>query len=117
MHSDCKRGAVLEVNLDPSVGREYRKLRPCVVVQSDLLNRYSQVTIIAPITGAENVKKLGPNLVPIRKGEAGLEKDSVVVCHQLRRVDGSRLGKIYGHVTPDTMKKISEALRIVLELS
>jgi len=57
----CNRGDVLEVNLDPSAGREYMKSRPCLVVQSDMLNMYSQVTIVAPITGSENTKG-GANL-------------------------------------------------------
>src|SRR5215831_17243016 len=106
MPINCTRGMVLEVNLDPRVGRELMKSRPCLVVQSDLLNRYSQLTIIAPITGAENVKRLGPTLVSINQGEAGLMKDSVVVCHQVRVVDEARLGKVYGHVRAETVRKI-----------
>jgi mRNA interferase MazF len=115
MPSKYNRGTVLEINLDPSVGREYMKTRPCIVVQSDLLNKYSQVTIVAPITGAENVKQ-GPTYVSIKKGEAGLPKDSLVVCHQLRTVDESRCGKIYGQVTHATMNKVTEALKIVLDI-
>jgi mRNA interferase MazF len=115
MPTKCSHGTVVEVSLDPSVGREYMKTRPCLVVQSDLLNKYSQVTIVAPITGAENAKP-GPTYVHVRKGEAGLPKDSLVVCHQLRTVDESRLGKVYGHVRPETMLKIKEALRIVLDM-
>jgi mRNA interferase MazF len=91
------------------------KTRPCLVVQSDLLNKYSQVTIVAPITGAENVKQ-GPAFVRIEKGEAGLPKDSLVVCHQLRTVDESRLGKVYGQVGKETMLKVKEALGIVLDM-
>ena len=116
MPVNCKRGTVLEVRLDPSVGREFMKTRPCLVVQSDLLNKYSQVTIVAPITGAENVKRLGPTLIAMSKGEAGLVKESVVVCHQIRAVDESRLGKVYGHATPATLSKVADALKIVLDL-
>ncbi len=116
MPLNCSRGAVVAVNLDPSVGREFMKTRPCVVVQSDLLNRHSQLTIVAPITGAENVKQPGPMRVLIKRGEAGIEKDSFVVCHQLRVVDESRLGKVYGQVKPETLSKIAEALKIVLDL-
>jgi mRNA interferase MazF len=115
MPNNCNRGAVLEVNLDPSVGREYMKTRPCLVVQSDLLNKHSQTTVIVPITGAENIKKHGPTYIPIRKGEANLSKDSIIVCQQLRVVDESRLGKKYGQVTPETMLKVIEALKIVLD--
>lgn len=116
MPTKCNHGTVLDVSLDPSVGREYMKTRPCVVVQSDLLNKYSQVTIVAPITGAENVRQRGPTYVSIEKGEAGLPKDSFVVCHQLRTVDESRLGRIYGQVRPQTMLKIKEALKIVFDM-
>jgi mRNA interferase MazF len=92
------------------------KTRPCLVVQSDLLNRHSQVAIVAPITGAENIKQAGPTLVPLKKGEAGLVKDSFAVCHQLRTVDESRFGKVYGQVKPETMRKVKEALRIVFDI-
>jgi mRNA interferase MazF len=112
----CNRGDVIDVNLDPSLGREYMKTRPCLVVQSDLLNKYSQTTVVAPITGAENVKRVGPTFVPIRKGEAGLPKDSFVVCHQLRTVDESRFGKLYGHAKPETMLKVVAAVKTVLEI-
>ena len=115
MPTKCSHGTVVEVSSDPSVGRESMKTRPCLVVQSDLLNKYSQVTIVAPITGAENAKA-GPTYVHVQKGEAGLSKDSLVVCHQLRTVDESRLGKVYGQVRPETMLKIKEALRIVLDM-
>ena len=114
MPAEFGSGTIVEVNLDP--GREYMKTRPCLVVQSDLLNRYSHVTIVAPITGAENVSKTGPTYVAIKKGEAGLPKNSVIVCHQLRTVDQSRIGRIYGQVKPNTMQEVKEALRIVLDL-
>jgi mRNA interferase MazF len=116
MPSNCNRGAVVEVNLDPSVGSEYMKTRPCLVVQSDLLNRHSRLTVISPITGVENVKSPGPTYVRIPKGEAGLKKDSLVVCHHLRTVDESRLGKVYGQVKPDTMRKVAAAIKVVLDL-
>jgi mRNA interferase MazF len=91
------------------------KTRPCLVVQSDVLNKYSPVTIVAPITGAENARP-GPTYVPIKKGEAGLPKDSLIVCHQLRTVDEPRCGRIYGQVAPTTMKRVAEALKIVFEI-
>ena len=115
MPSNCRRGAVVAVNLDPSIGRELMKTRPCLIVQSDLLNRHSQLTIVAPITGAENLKR-GPTFVAIGQGEAGLEKDSFVVCHQLRVVDEARLGRAYGQVKPETLSKVVEALKVVFDL-
>jgi mRNA interferase MazF len=115
MPKNCTRGTVLEVNLDPSVGREYMKSRPCLVVQSDLINRHSQLTIVAPITGAEN-NRTGPTIVPIPQGEGGLTKDSVVICHQIRVVDESRLGRFYGHVRAETMRRVQDALKIVFDI-
>jgi mRNA interferase MazF len=113
--SQRNRGDVLEVNLDPSIGREYMKKRPWLIIQSDLLNKHSQTAIVAPITGAENTSG-GPTYVPISKGEAGLPKDSMIVCHQLRTVDESRFGKVYGQARPETMERVADALKIVLDL-
>jgi hypothetical protein len=74
MPSKCNRGVVLEVNLDPSTGSEYMKTRPCLVVQSDLLNKYSRVTIVSPITGAENIKPGGRPMCRFPKVKAGFQK-------------------------------------------
>src|SRR6266496_6757654 len=107
MPVNCTRGTVASVNLDPSVGREIMKERLCLVVQSDLLNKHSQLTIIAPITAREpHGKRIGPTWVPIAKGEAGLVKDSLVVCHQIRVIDESRIGKIWGQVKPATLARV-----------
>ena len=57
MRGKCLKGAVVEVNLEPVVGSEANKTRPCVVVQIDIGNRFSPVVIVAAITGAGNVPK------------------------------------------------------------
>jgi mRNA interferase MazF len=116
MPGKCIRGTVLEINLDPSLGHEHSKTRPCVVVQNDVGNKYSPTTIVAVITGAENIKRPYPVNVPIPHGEGGLSKDSVVVCSQIRTVDEIRFGKIYGQLSASTMKQIDAALRISLQL-
>jgi mRNA interferase MazF len=107
---------VIEINLDPTVGYEIRKSRPCVVIQNDVGNAYSPLTIVAALEGAEHVPKLYPVNVLVKKGEAGLAKDSVVLCNQLRTVDEQRFGKIYGKLSGPTMRKIDRALRISLAL-
>ncbi len=116
MPGKCIRGTVLEVNLDPVVGHETGKTRPCVVIQNDIGNARSPVTIVAVITGAEHARKRYPVDVFVRKGEGGLVKDSVVTCNQIKTVDESRLGRIYGVLTDATMKRIDEALKISLAL-
>jgi mRNA interferase MazF len=110
------RGAVLEVNLDPTVGSEANKTRPCVVVQNDIGNRHSPVTIVAAITGAENVPRRYPVDVLVPQGEGGLSKASVVQCNQIRTVDEARFVRTLGRLSQSTMENIDTALRISLSL-
>jgi mRNA interferase MazF len=107
---------VLEVNLDPAIGSEPNKVRPCVVIQNDIGNRYSPVSIIAAITDASHVAKKYPVDVPVPKGEGGLIKDSVVQCNLIRCVDERRFGKTLGHLSKSTMEAIDHALGISLGL-
>jgi mRNA interferase MazF len=116
MPGKCVRGSVLDMNLDPSIGHEQRKRRPCVVIQNDIGNKNAPTTIVAVITGVENIKRPYPVNVPIPPGEGGLAKSSVVLCSQIRTVDELRFGKIYGRLSAATMKQIDAALRISLQL-
>lgn len=116
MPGTCTRGMVLEVNLDPAIGSEPNKTRPCVVIQNDIGNRYSPVSIVAIVTGAENVPKKYPVDVPVARGEGGLIKDSVIQCNLLRSVDEKRFVRTLGRLSPGTMEKVDRALRISLAL-
>jgi mRNA interferase MazF len=116
MPGTCARGSVLEVNLDPTIGGEANKTRPCVVIQNDIGNRYSPVTIVAVITGAENVPRRCPVDVLVPSGEGGLSKDSVVQCNQIRSIDEARFVRTLGRLSPSTMEKIDKALRISFSL-
>jgi mRNA interferase MazF len=116
MPGKVTRGEVVEVNLDPTVGTEVKKTRPCVVVQNDIGNRFSPRTIIIPVTGAEHVAKLFPVCVPLARGSGGLAKDSVVVCDQIRAIDESRIVKTLGRLAPAQMEKIDAALKVSLAL-
>ena len=116
MPGKCARGAVIKINLDPVVGHEIRKARPCVVIQNDVGNAHSHLTIVAAIEGAEHVPKLYPVNVLVRKGEGGLTKDSVVLCNQIRTVDESRFVEFFGKLSDPTMTAVDRALRISLAL-
>ena len=116
MPGKCVRGSVIEVNLDPGLGSEPRTTRPCVVIQNDIGNKFSPTSIIAVITGAENVPRQYPVDVPVSKGEGGLTKDSVVQCSQIRSVDEARFVRTLGQLNAGTIKKIDRALRISLAL-
>jgi mRNA interferase MazF len=107
---------VVEVNLEPAVGSEPNKRRPCVVIQNDIGNRYSPISIVAAITGAERVPRRYPVDVEVPKGEGGLAKRSVVQCNLIRSVDEKRFVRILGHLSASTMERVDAALRISLAL-
>ena len=111
-----KRGDIWEVELDPVVGAEMGKTRPCVIIQNDTGNQYSPVTIIAPITGAEDFTKLYPVEVFVEAAEGGLVKDSVVDLGQIRAIDKIRVSQFLGRLSPSTMAKIDDAIKISLQL-
>ena len=116
MPNKVKRGDVVEVNLDPTVGSEAKKTRPCVVIQNDVGNKFSPVTIVAPITGSENVPKMFPVYVFVPKGNGGLSKDSVVQCDQTRAVDETRIVATLGALPAPIMARVDVALKISVAL-
>ena len=82
-----KRGEVYLVNFDPTVGAEIRKTRPAVIVQNDIGNRHSSITIVAAVT-SQFEEPLYPVEVLVPAGEAGLESDSVVLLRFARSTNG-----------------------------
>jgi mRNA interferase MazF len=111
------RGMVVIVDLDPAEGSEQRgRRRPCVVIQNDIGNETSPVTIIAAITSFKEQPELFDVNVIVSKGDGGLDEDSVILCNQVRTVDRSRIKKICGKLNHDTMQKVDQALRISLAL-
>jgi mRNA interferase MazF len=117
MPGKVTRGTVVDVNLDPTVGHEIQKTRRCVVIQNDIGNRYSPLTIVAPIWGAEHLKgKPYPVMVFLKAGDGGTVKDSYVLCNQIRTVDEIRLGSVHGRLKHETMKQVDTALKISLAL-
>jgi len=114
---ELRRGDVVRVNLDPVVGHEVGKTRPAVVVQNDVGNRFSPTVIVAAITDYSEKKARFPVCVPVEKGEAGLERRSLVNAAQIRTVDRRRIaGPSLGRLSPDSMKRVDQALRVSLEL-
>jgi len=87
-----------------------------VVIQNDIGNKFSPVTIVAAITDAENVPKRYPVDVPVKQGEGGLTKNSVVQCNMVRCVDGQRVLSTLGKLSPRTMQEVDRALKISLAL-
>ena len=113
--AEVKRGDIWLVNLDPAIGHEIKKSRPAVIIQNDLGNKYSPITIVAPIT-SQNLEKIYPIEVSLVKRGTGLEKDSKVLLNQIRAIDKKRLIKKLGNVDYETMVKIDYSIKISLGL-
>lgn len=112
-----RRGEIWLTALDPTVGREIQKTRPALVIQNDVSNRLSGVTIVAPITSTVRFP-LNPVHVLLGAGEStGLSATSVAVFNQIRAVDRARLIKRLGIVNAETMEQADEAIKISLGLS
>ena len=107
------RGDLFSACLDPVVGSEQGGIRPVLVVQNDVGNRYSPTVIVLAVTGQINKTRL-PTHVPVAAGSTGLAKDSVVLAEQIRTLDKRRLREKIGTLRPEVMQKVSEAMMISL---
>lgn len=110
-----KRGEIFYADLSPVIGSEQGGIRPVIIIQNDIGNRYSPTVIIAAITSQINKAKL-PIHVEISSEEYGLNRDSVVLLEQIRTLDKRRLKEKIGHMTEKDMKKVDKALAISLSL-
>jgi mRNA interferase MazF len=110
------RGMVVEVSLDPVVGHEQGRSRPCIVVQNDVGNRFASTTIIVPLTDAAHILAPSPIYVLIKKGDGGTTKDSYALCDQIRTVDQRRFSKVFGTLSAEAVAEIDAALLISLGL-
>ena len=106
-----RRGEIYLVNFDPTLGSEIKKTRPALILQNDIANRYSPITIVAAITSKYDAS-LYPTEVLIESPEGGLTKDAVVLLNQVRSIDTSRLIKRLGTLKPATMHLVDRALQI-----
>lgn len=104
------RGEVYHADLEPRKGSEMGKShRPCLIVSCDAINKSASVIIICPITDSYN-KRESPIHIKIPKGEAGLEKDSIVHCGQVRAIDKVRLGSRAGVLNTNFMDYVNKGL-------
>ncbi len=99
------RGEIWLADLNPAKGSEQAGIRPVIVFQNNIINRFSTTVLTIPLT--TNLRRASlPTSVQLSKGEAGLDETSVALCHQLRVLDKSRLTKKLGTVTPTTLSAI-----------
>ncbi len=111
-----KRGDIVIASLEPVRGSEQGGIRPCLVIQNDEGNKYSPLTIIAPIT-SKNFSKDYPTNVFLKKLESGLDKDSTIMLNQIRTIDKRRMVKRISALDMLLMKKVDAALRVSLALA
>lgn len=112
---EVKRGYIFFADLSPVVGSEQGGMRPVLVIQNDIGNRYSPTVIVAAITSQIDKARL-PTHVEISAAEYNLERDSVVLLEQIRTIDKQRLQKKVTELDDRIMSKVNEALRISLGL-
>lgn len=106
-----KRGDIYYADLSPVVGSEQGGVRPVLIIQNDIGNKYSPTVIAAAITSQINKAKM-PTHIELSADEYGLNKDSVILLEQIRTIDKKRLREKIGHLDLGLMKRVNEALSI-----
>ena len=111
------RGEIYLVIFDPTRGNEINKTRPALIIQNDTGNKFSPLTIVAPIGSIKGHTKKYPTDVWVTPSESGLPVKSRVMLSQIRTVDkDQRLVKKVGQLTPKKMTEVDDAIRISLAL-
>ena len=108
---NIKRGDIYYADLSPVVGSEQGGLRPVLIIQNDVGNRYSPTVIAAAITSRMGKNRL-PTHIDIHADKVGLAKDSVVLLEQIRTLDKRRLKERMGHLDDKTMQTVNSAIAV-----
>ncbi len=113
---NIRRGDIYYADLSPVVGSEQGGLRPVLIVQNDVGNRYSPTVIAAAITSKLGKAKL-PTHIDILAADVGLTRDSVVLLEQIRTLDKRRLREKMGHLPDTVMEQVNDAITVSFGLS
>ena len=108
-----KRGEIYYADLSPVVGSEQGGIRPVLILQNDVGNKYAPTVIVAAITSQLSKAKL-PTHIELPCENYGLTKDSIILCEQIRTLDKKRLGECLGTLPKSMMKDIDYALSLSL---
>lgn len=109
-----KRGEVYFCNLDGNFGAEQSGCRPCVVIQNNVGSKFAPTLIIAPLTS--RLKKPLPTHVTVPKGELDAEKESTILCEQIRTIDKKRVKSYVGTCSAATVEALNVAIKVSLGL-
>ena len=114
----CKRGDIFYADLSPVVGSEQGGLRPVLIIQNDVGNRYSPTVIAAAITSRTEKTKL-PTHIGVASADTlagnegvGLSRDSVILLEQVRTIDKRRLREKMGHLDDAMMSRVNQAIAV-----
>ncbi|MBQ4648734.1 MAG: type II toxin-antitoxin system PemK/MazF family toxin [Clostridia bacterium] len=110
-----RRGDIYYADLSPVVGSEQGGVRPVLIVQNDIGNKYSPTVIAAAITSQTGKTRLPTHIDVL--ASAGLAKDSVILLEQIRTIDKRRLKEKMGHLDEAVMMKVNEAISVSFGLS
>lgn len=108
-----KRGELYFADLSPVVGSEQGGVRPVIILQNDIGNKYSPTVIVAAITSSQFKAKL-PTHIELNAEEYGLSKDSIILLEQIRTIDKKRLKECIGELNQKKMQEVNNALLISL---
>ena len=111
-----KRGEIYYADLSPVVGSEQGGVRPVLIVQNDVGNKYSPTVIAAAITSQKDKAKL-PTPIELNAESCGLAKNSVVLLEQVRTIDKKRLKEKMGELPPEAMSNVNSAISISFGLT
>lgn len=111
-----KRGDIFYADLSPVVGSEQGGVRPVLIVQNDVGNKYSPTVIAAAIT-SQHTKNSLPTHIHINATGCGLSKDSIVLLEQVRTIDKKRLKEKMGSLDDQSMTGVNEALSVSFGLN
>ncbi|MBR3966575.1 MAG: type II toxin-antitoxin system PemK/MazF family toxin [Clostridia bacterium] len=106
-----KRGDIYYADLSPVVGSEQGGMRPVLIIQNDVGNRYSPTVIAAAITSRMGKTRL-PTHIDVYADKVGLTKDSVILLEQVRTLDKKRLGEKMGHLDDEMMTAVNNAIAV-----
>lgn len=113
---NIKRGEIYYADLSPVVGSEQGGIRPVLIVQNDVGNRYSPTVIAAAITSRKDKAEL-PTHISVNADASGLQKDSIVLLEQVRTIDKKRLKEKMGSLDNASMGRVDRALTVSFGLS
>ncbi|MCQ2454564.1 MAG: type II toxin-antitoxin system PemK/MazF family toxin [Clostridia bacterium] len=112
---NIKRGEIYYADLSPVVGSEQGGVRPVLIVQNDVGNRYSPTVIAAAITSQQYKTNL-PTHIKVQAEGCGLQKDSIVLLEQMRTIDKTRLREKMGSLDTSSMNMVDKAISVSLGL-